>query len=120
MPVVSDGAGGLSAFLVNGQIRDARVLAAHRAFWITAQLHFAEPHAECVVGQESTDQRLTHPDQDLDRFRRLDHTDHAWEHAQDPSLASAGDETRRWGRWIEAAIARSLVWREDRGPALAL
>src|SRR5439155_25331719 len=109
MAVAINGAGGRGALLVDGEVRDARVLAAHRALGIAPELDLAEAHAARVVGQEPPDQRVAHPDQELDGLRRLDHADHAWEHAQDPGLASAGHEPRRRRRRVETAIARPLV-----------
>src|SRR5439155_20679102 len=73
MAVAVDGAGGRRALLVDGEVRDARLLAAHRALGIAPELDLAEAHAERVVGQEPPDQGLAHPDQELDGLRRLDH-----------------------------------------------
>jgi len=93
----------------------------HTGTWDRAgALTSRKSDAERVVGQEPPDQGLAHPDQELDGLRRLDHADHAWEHAQDPGLASAGHEPRRRRRRVQAPIARALVGGEDRGHALEL
>src|SRR5437867_7199754 len=65
MAVAVDGAGGRGALLVDGEVRDARVLAAHRALGIVPELDLAEANAERVVGQEPTDQGLADPDEEL-------------------------------------------------------
>src|SRR5439155_8142626 len=93
---------------------------AERTLRITSQPNLAEAHAERVIGQQPADQRLADPQDALDGLRRLHQPHHAWEHAQDPGLASAGDEARRWWGGIQAAVARPFVGREDGGHALEL
>src|SRR5262245_49374232 len=97
--------------LVNREICDRRRRAAERALGIAPQPDLAEPHAERVVREKPTDQRLADPEQQLDGLRRLNRSNHSWEHAQDASLASGRDEPRRRRRRVEAAIARTLVGR---------
>src|SRR5499425_481298 len=120
MAISVDGARRRGALTMDREIANGRVLAAQRALRIAPQLDFAETHAEGVVGEEAADQRLTDAEEQLDRFGGLHHADDAWEHAQDAGLASGGDEAGWWRRGIEAAIARTLVGREDRGHALEL
>src|SRR6266545_2182624 len=120
MAVAVRGSGRGAPLAMNREIGDARMLAAHRALGIPAQLDFAEAHAERIVGQEPPDEGLADPEQELDGLGRLRHTDHAWEHAQDSGLASGGHEARRRRRGIEAAVAGALVRGEDRRHALEL
>src|SRR5215831_1402624 len=120
MAISVDGAHRRGALTMDREIANSRVLAAQRALRVAPQLDFAETHAERVVGEETADQRLTDAQEQLHRLGGLHDADDAWEHAQDAGLASGGDEAGRWRRGIEAAIARSLVGREDRGHALEL
>src|SRR5215470_2641962 len=120
MTVSVDGAGCRGALAMNRQIADGRVLAAERTLRIPSELHLAHAHAEGVIRHEAPDERLPDPEEKLHGLSRLYHSDHAWERAQDPGLASGGNEARwRW-RGIEAAVAGALVRREDRGHAFEL
>src|SRR5438309_90681 len=110
----------VAAGAMDRQVLDRGRTAAERAVRIAPQPHLAEAHAQRVVGEETTDQRLADAEDQLDGFRRLHQPNHSWEHAQDAGLASAGDEAGRRRRRVEAAIARPLVRREDRGHALEL
>src|SRR4029453_10437292 len=120
MAISVDGARGRRAFAMDGEIADGRMLAADGALGVASQLDLTEAHAERIVGQEPSDERVTDAEEDLHRLGRLHHTDYAWEHAQDPGLASGGDEARRRRRGIEAAVAGPLVGSEDGGHALEL
>src|SRR6266545_4829265 len=120
MAVSVDGADRRRAVAMNRQIADGRMLATDRALRIALQLHFAEAHAEGVVREEPPNERLADAEENLHRFRRLHHSDYAWEHAQDTRLASGGDEAGRGRCRIETAVAGPLVRGEDRGHALEL
>src|SRR6266849_10197465 len=97
--------GGACAVSVDREILDRRRGPAEGALGIAPQPDLAEAHAERVVGQKPPDQRLADAEQQLYGLRRLNRSDHSWEHAQDTGLASGGDEARR--RWcrVEAAVA---------------
>src|SRR5262249_57036419 len=92
------------AVSMDREILDGGRRPAQRALGIAAQPDLAEAHAERVVGEEPADQRLTDTQHQLDGLRRLNRSDHSWEHAQDTGLASGGDEPRRRWRRVETAI----------------
>src|SRR5204863_6494522 len=58
--------------LVVDVIGDRRVLTADRALRIATQMHLTEALLERVVEEVTTDERLADPEQQLDRFRRLE------------------------------------------------
>src|SRR6266508_5840419 len=118
--VTVDGAGGRAALFVDGEVGDAAILAAERTLGIAPELDLAEAHAEGVIRREPADQRLADAEQQLDRLGRLHQPDHAWEHAQEAGLASAGDKAWRRRGGVETAVARSLIRREDRRHAFEL
>src|SRR5262245_19324035 len=120
MTVSVDGAGRRRAFAMNREVADGRMLAAEWTLRIAFELHLADAHAERVVRHEPPDERFANPEEELHGFGRLHDSDHAWEHAQDTGLASGGHEARWRRRRIEAAVAGSLVGREDRRHALEL
>ena len=91
------------------------VLAANGALGVLAQLQFAEPHAERVVQQQASHQRLADPDDQLHRFRGLDQPDGARQNPQHAAFGAAWHQARRWWLGEEAAIAGAISRAEDRG-----
>src|ERR671924_1119744 len=75
---VVSGRDAAEGFVVD-QLGDRRLLAAHRAVGVPADLHFLEAHVESVVQQQPALERVALAGDQLDRFRGLDRTDHARE-----------------------------------------
>src|SRR5205823_7833446 len=70
MTIAIGGAGRGRALAMDGEIRDARMLAAHGALRIAAEPDLTHAHAEGVVGHQPADQGPADPEQELDGFRR--------------------------------------------------
>src|SRR5918995_5400006 len=87
---------------------------ADRAVGILPQLQFTEPHLERVIDQESSDQRLSYADDQLDRLGGLNDTDDAGQYAKDTTFGAARHEPWRRRLWIQAAIARAVLGPEHR------
>src|SRR5215213_268946 len=98
--------------LVVDELRNRRVLAADRAVQILAELHLAEAHAQSIIEEEPSDERLADPEYELDSLRGLDGPDGAGKDAEHPTLSAAGYEPRRRRLGIEAAVARTFRGKE--------
>ena len=96
------------------QLTHRWVRAAHGTLRIFAQPQLAEAHAQGVEEQEAPDERVSDPDDELDRLGGLNGPDDAGQHAQHAAFGAAGHEPR-WRRlWIQAAIARAFRRAEHR------
>src|SRR4051812_47422588 len=100
--------------LIVDQLSDARLLAAHRAGGILAQLELAEPELQGIEQQKSPDQRVARADDPLDRLQCLNAPDDAGQNPQYPSLSTARNQSRRGWLGVQAPIARTLTGIEDR------
>ncbi len=94
------------------QLRDRRMDAADRAVRILRQLQVSEAHRERVVDEEPADERRADPEDQLERFGRLDGADDARQHAEDAGLGATGHEAGRRGLGMQAAIAGAARRRE--------
>ncbi len=102
-----------------GQVGGPHAVATGGAVGIAAQLELAEGRRLRIEHQQPPDQRLSVADEDLEGLVGLQHSDDAWEHAQDPGLASRGGQfvRRRFG--VHAAVAgAALLGPERAGVAL--
>src|SRR5713101_5520295 len=102
-----------------GQVGGPHAVATGGAVGIAAQLELAEGRRLRIEQQQPPDQRLSVADEDLEGLVGLQHSDDAWEHAQDPGLASRGGQfvRRRFG--VHAAVAgAALLGPERAGVAL--
>src|SRR5262249_47359188 len=88
------------------------------ALGVLAQLEGAEVHPESVDEQETTDERVADPEDELNHFRGLDDADQAGEDAEHSALSAGGDEAGRRRLGVEAAVAWAFLGGEDRGLAL--
>src|SRR5262245_48154172 len=104
--------------LVIDERLDGRVVAAHRAARVAANLEFLELHLESVIEHEPADERRAFAQDNLDRLGRLDAADEAGEYAQDASFSAARHFARRRRLGIQAAIAWSRGRREYRRLAI--
>ena len=75
--------------VVVDQLGDRRVVAAHRALRIAADLEFLERHLESVVEQQPADERGAFAEDQLDRLRRLDAADQTRQNAEHSPLRTA-------------------------------
>jgi len=87
---------------------------------ITLQPDFPKAHLQRVVREETADERTANIQEELNRLGGLNRADCAWEHAQDPRLASGGDEARRRRDGIQATVAGPPVGVKDRDHPLEL
>jgi hypothetical protein len=71
-----------------GWFGDLRLIPAGRAVRVAADLHFGETGRLRVEGKETPDERIAITRYQFQGLVRLKRPDDAWEHAQDPSLAS--------------------------------
>ena len=67
-----------------------------------------------VEQQQPADERLARAEDQLDRLGRLNRADDAGQHAEHAAFGAARHEARRRRLGIEAAIARTVLGREDR------
>src|SRR5262245_14075189 len=100
--------------LVVDQLRDGGMLTAHRTLRIAAQLVDAQLHAERIEVYHAADERLADAEDELDRFERLHAADQTRQHAEHSGFGAARCGARRRRLGEQAAVARSLVRREDR------
>ena len=87
---------------------------ADRAIRILAELQLAELHPQRIEDQESTDQWFANPENQFQRFVRLNAADDARQDTEDAALGTARDQPRRRRLRIQAAVARTLLRTEDR------
>src|SRR5690606_25260430 len=76
---------------------------------VAAEAELPEDHGERVVLEETTDERLALPEDDLDGLGGLDDADHARKDAEDAGLGAARREVRGRRLRVEAAIAGALA-----------
>src|SRR5215217_92194 len=95
--------------LVVDELGHGRVLAADGAVGVLAELHLAEAHAQGVVEQKPSDERLADPEYELDGLGGLDGSDGTGEDAEHPALRAARYESRGRRLGIQAAIARAFL-----------
>ena len=76
--------------LVVDQLGDGRMVAAHRAFRIAAQLQLAEAHGQRVVQHQAADQRLADAQDQLHGFGGLNQADDAGQNPSTPPSAQLG------------------------------
>src|SRR5262249_24406092 len=111
--------GGNSAeLLIIDELGDGTVFAADGALRIFAQFELSEPHAEGVIEEKTSHERLTDPEYELHRFRGLDQPDGSRQNAKHAALGATRNQPRRWRLGIEAAVARAAFIGEHRGLAL--
>src|SRR5688572_9233575 len=107
--------------LVVDELRDRRVLSAHRAVWIPFEPHRPELHGQRVEQQKPPNQGLTDAHDELDRLHCLDGPDNAGQHTKDTTLGARRHRARRRRLWEEAPVARDLrAGQEYRGLTLEL
>src|SRR5581483_5439495 len=90
------------AFVVD-VFSDRRVFAAGRAGFVSAKLEGAEGHVHRVVLEQTTDEQVALPEQQLDGLRRLKHADDAGKDAQNAGLCARRSEVRGRGLGVQAA-----------------
>src|SRR5439155_3097805 len=81
---------------------------------VAAQLELTERRRLRVEHQQPPDERLAVAHEDLEGLVRLKNSDDAWEHAQDPGLASSGGKLVRRRLGVHAAVARAALGRPER------
>src|SRR3984893_13468648 len=86
---------------------------AGRTIGILAQLQLPKLHAQRVDQKQSSHQRITLAQNQLDGLSRLNHPHQAGENSEHPALGARWNETRRWRLRIQAAIARAVLGRKD-------
>src|ERR1035437_9172685 len=69
--------------LIVNEFLNCSICPADRAVGILAQLQLLELHAERIDQQHASDQRLTDSADELDDFRRLDHSEQPGKYAPD-------------------------------------
>src|SRR5215217_7944909 len=95
--------------LVVDEFGHGRILAADGAVGVLAELHLAEAHAQGVVEQKPSDERLADPEYELDGLGGLDGSYGPGKDAEHPTLRAARHEPRGRRLGIEAAVARPLL-----------
>ena len=89
------------------------MLTADRALRIATQMHLTEALLERVVEEVTTDERLADPEQQLDRFRRLERADDSRQYPENSGLRARWRELGRRGLGKEAPVARTIEGLED-------
>src|SRR2546425_1003502 len=89
------------------------ILAASRALGIAEEAQFTKLPGQGIVGHQTTNQRITDIEQELDGLGCLQHANNAWQHAQYTGFCAAWRKLWRRRLWIETAITRSIVGLED-------
>src|SRR5271168_3548934 len=92
--------------------------AADGAIGILPQLELAELHAQGIDQQQSANQRIALAENQLDRFRRLNHADESGQNSEHSAFRARWHESGRWRLRIEAAIAGAVFRGEHAGLAL--
>ena len=95
--------------LVVDQFGDGRVLAAHQALGVAAQLELAEAELQGVVDHQPPGGHVADAEQHLDHLVGLQRAHHAGQHAQHAALGAARHQSGRRRLAVQAAVA---------GPAL--
>src|SRR2546430_10169015 len=88
--------------------------ATDRTIGISFERHLTELHLPAVEEQEPGNEWVTEPDDQLDRFQRLQRTDDSRQHAEHAALGARWYEVGRRRLRVEPPIARSLLRVEDR------
>src|SRR5690349_17358856 len=99
--------------MIIDQLGDGPMVAADGALRVFPEAELTELHAESVVEQQASDQRLADPEDQLHRLGGLDQADRAGQDAEDAAFGAARHQTGGWRLRIEAAIAGSALVRED-------
>src|SRR5829696_4274108 len=95
--------------LVVDEFGHGRILAADGAVGVLAKFHLAEAHAQSVVEQKPSDERLADPEYELEGLGGLDGSDGAGKDAEHPALRATRYEPRRRRLGIEATVARTFL-----------
>ena len=96
----------------------ARVVSADGALRITPYLDLPKLHLERIDQHQSSDQRVTHSEDPLDRLERLQAAHQAREHAEHTGLGAVGHQVRRRRLRKETSIARPAGRSEHRDLAV--
>ena len=104
--------------LVVDQLGNGRMLAAHHAVRVAAQLELAEAQLEGVVDHQTPGGHVADAEQHLDHLVGLQRADHAGQHAQHAALGAARHQSRRRRFAVEAAVAGAVLVIEHRDLAL--
>src|SRR3954466_3711912 len=99
--------------LVVDQFRYGPIRSAHRAIGILAQLQLAKAHSQCIHKQQSPDQRVASSQDQFNGFRRLNDANQTGKNAEHPAFGTGRNQSRRRRFWIQAAIARTILYTED-------
>ena len=95
------------------QLRDTRVIPAHRAGRVLRHRNLPQPRAPGIEHRQAPHQRLPAADHQFERLGGLHRPDDPGEHPQHPGLRAGGHRTR--GRWrrVQAPVARTPLGVED-------
>ena len=99
--------------LVIDQLGDCRIFPACRAIRILAQLELAKFHGQRVDQQQPPDQWIACAQNQLDGFRRLNHSYQSGQNSQHSAFRAGWNQSRRWRLRIQAAIAWAFFGREN-------
>src|SRR5713226_7265410 len=95
------------------QLFDGRIVAAHRAIGILAQLQLAKAHSPRVEQQQTINHDVGRAEDDLNRFVGLNGADDSRQHAQHAALGARRHQPRRRRFGIQAAVARAAFGPEN-------
>ena len=82
---------------------------AHRALRILCELELTELELEGIEQDQAPDQRLAHPQNQLDGLHRLDRPDDPREHAEHAAFGARWHQSRRGRLGVEAAVAGAFL-----------
>src|SRR6266478_2836680 len=103
--------GQAAKLLVVDQFMNCRVLATDRAIRVLAHLEFAKSHFQSIETDQSPDERLTRPKDELHCLDRLHYTDHSRQYPKHAALGTTGNHSgrRRLGKHTPIA-GTTEVW----------
>src|SRR5574337_1141779 len=105
--------------MVVDQVRNGRLVSAHRTVRVAPDLHLPELHPQRIEEQEAPRPRIANPEQQFDRLNGLQAADDPAQHTQHAGLLAA--RNKPWGRrrGVQAAIA-ALTGKKDRNLSFEL
>src|SRR5438093_13583067 len=106
--------GGWGRDLRQGLLDGGRGVSTDRAVRVAPNLDLGEASGLRVEGEKSPDERLAVSRYQFECLVRLETPDDAWEHAQDPCLASGRGQFGGWSLRIQTPVARPLERDERR------
>src|SRR5262249_19713362 len=100
--------------LVVDELRDRRLVAAHRALRIPANLELAETHPQGIIEHQPTNQWLAVAEDQFHGLGRLNTADESRQDTEDATFGAARHFAGRRRLRIQATVTRSVRRIEDR------